>query len=134
MNMNEVYPSKYIKAADLQGREITVTIDRVEMEVLGEGANQQNKPVIYFQGKDRGLVCNKTNSNSIVAAYGFESNDWRGKQIVLFSEWVEFRGKSDWAIRVRPPGAPIASTNTFPPDRDQEQTAEPVSIDDEIPF
>ena len=132
MNMNDVYPSKYIKASDLQGKEVTVTIDRVEMEVLGEGANQQNKPVIYFQGKERGMVCNKTNANSISAAYGFESNDWRGKQIVLFAAWIEFQGKSDWAIRVRPP-TPGKTESTSEPTV-QSVSLEDSIVDDEIPF
>ena len=100
MNMNEVYPSKYIKAADLREKDVSVTIDRVEMEDMGDGAM---KPIVFFQGHTKGMVCNKTNSNTISGVYGFESDDWKGKPLVLFKQWVEVQGKSDWASRVRPP-------------------------------
>ena len=126
MNMNEVYPSKYIKAADLREKEVSVTIDRVEMGEMGDGTM---KPVVYFQGHTKGMVCNKTNSNAISSAYGFESNDWTGKQLILFQQWVEFQGKSDWAIRVKPPI----------PDKTESPTTKTISmedsiVDDEIPF
>lgn len=102
MNVNDAFPSKYIKADDLQGREVTVTIDRVEMENIGQGQNQDRKPVAYFQGKQKGLVLNKTNSMNIASVYGPETSGWTGRQVTLFSAWVDYQGKSVQAVRVRP--------------------------------
>jgi len=99
MNINDVYPSKYLKASDLQGKEITVTMDRVEEESVGQDGD--TKPVLYFQGKQKGIVLNKTNSNNIMGAYGAETDNWSGKQIVLYSTYVDFAGKSVEAIRCR---------------------------------
>ena len=58
MDINAAFPGEFLKAADLQGRQAAVVIDRVEMQKVGD----DHKPVAYFQGKDRGLVLNKTNA------------------------------------------------------------------------
>jgi hypothetical protein len=57
------------------------------------------KPVAYFEGKDKGLVLNKTNSNTISAAYGDETDDWVGAEIVLYETMVEFQGQRKPGIR-----------------------------------
>jgi hypothetical protein len=72
MRMSSAFPSNYLRAADLQGRNVTVTIDRVAMEDIGG----DHKPVLYFRGKEKGMVLNKTNGNNISAAYGDETDDW----------------------------------------------------------
>lgn len=99
MNINEVFPSKYLKAADLQGRQVTVKIDHAEQELVGD----DRKLILYFQGKEKGLVCNKTNANNIAYLYGPDTDDWRGCEITLFEAMVDFQGKTVAAIRVRAP-------------------------------
>lgn len=101
MNINEVYPSKYLKADDLQGREVRVTMQAVEMEKIGD----DNKPVLYFKGKDKGVVLNKTNASMIGSAYGTETDDWIDQPLILFSVMVDFQGKVAPAIRCRIPTA-----------------------------
>ena len=49
MKMSEEFPSKYLKAADLQGREVRVTMAHVEREKIGDDA----KPVLYFKAKPK---------------------------------------------------------------------------------
>lgn len=98
MNINGAFPSKYLKAADLGHTQPTVTIDRVEIEQMQD---DEPKPVLYFQGKDKGLVLNKTNSNTITDILGSdETDDWAGKRIRLFVTKVEFQGRRVDAIRV----------------------------------
>lgn len=98
MDINAAFPSQYLKAADLQGREIPVTMARVVMEKVGT----DQKPVLYFQGKDRGVALNKTNSMTIASVYGSNTDTWPGKQVVLFPAWVDYQGKQVQAIRIRP--------------------------------
>ncbi len=74
MNINDQFPSKYLKAADLQGRNVTVKMARVEQEKIGDDM----KLILYFQGKERGVVLNKTNANNIASLYGGETEDWYG--------------------------------------------------------
>jgi hypothetical protein len=108
MNVNDIFPSNYLKASDLKGAQPRVTIDKVEMETIGQGDNQQHKPVIYFVGKDKGLMANKTNMNAIAMVYGPETDDWHGAEIILFEAMVDFQGKVSPAIRIKiPPRKPM---------------------------
>ena len=99
MRVSQAFPSNYLKAADLQGRNVPVTMNRVEMEDIGG----DHKPVLYFNGKDKGVVLNKTNANNIAQLYGDDTDNWIGQDVVLFSAWVDFQGKSVEAIRIRGP-------------------------------
>ncbi len=100
MNLEQMYPSKWAKAGDLQGQTIPVKITRVVMEDVGndDGA----KPVVYFEGMDKGLVLNKTNAMSIGLVHGDNTDAWAGKTIELFPAVVLFQGQNVPCIRVRP--------------------------------
>jgi hypothetical protein len=124
MLISAEFPSKYVKAADLGGREVKVIMQNVEREKLGDDM----KLVLYFKGKERGLVLNKTNSNTIVDSYGDDTDDWFDQPLIMFSVMVDFQGKVGPAIRVRVPTAkdnkpakrdPISSgVSDFPGDND----------------
>jgi hypothetical protein len=128
MNVNEVFPSNYLKAADLQGREIPVMIDRVEMESFG----QDQKAIVYFRNKQKGVVLNKTNAMNIAGAYGDDTDGWVNQPVVLFSVWTDFQGKSVQAIRIRP-----GTMAQAPSPRQHPQTTPP-PVDDmgdqSVPF
>ena len=96
MNINDTFPSDYLKAADLKGRKIKVTIESVEIKKLGD----DTKPVVYFSGKDKGLVLNKTNAMVIASAYGPETDGWVGRPLHLYSAKVSFQGSMVDALRV----------------------------------
>lgn len=129
MKISETFPSKYLKAGDLQGRDVRVTMGNVELEKLGNDM----KPVLYFKGKERGLCLNKTNSNTIAEAYGDDTDHWFGQEIILFSVMADYQGKVGPAIRVRvPPRAPIRREDPIS-SGPQRQTA-PADLDDSIPF
>jgi len=139
MKMSETFPSKYLKAADLQGREVRVTMANVEMEKIGD----DNKPVLYFKGKDRGVVLNKTNAGTISDSYGDDTEDWFDQPLILFSVMVDFQGKVGPAIRCRVPTAkdnkqkadPISSGVTEQPRRAIGGVSDNLdSLDDSIPF
>ena len=128
MKSSDIFPSKYLRAADLNGQEPILTIDRVEMELLGD----ERKPVVYFRGKERGLVMNKTNFTAIEEISGEEDTDnWAGTKVKLITAKVEFQGKRVPAIRVEP-----APRNTGTAQRQPPPPPEPVQEinDDDIPF
>ena len=130
MNINEAFPSKYLKASDLQGRSIPVVMDRVEMEDIGRG---EEKLILYFQGKAKGMVLNKTNANNIAALYTPDTDNWAGRQIVLFEAMVDFQGKTVPALRIKAPqmnGAGKTKTKQVFNDADMP----PSDMSDEIPF
>lgn len=99
-NIDNVFPSNYLKASDLGESQPVVTIDRMEIEAIGR--NKEMKPVLYFQGKQKGLVLNKTNAAKIAQLTGSkDTDDWIGCQIRLYATEVEFGGEAVEAIRVK---------------------------------
>jgi hypothetical protein len=97
MKMNDVFPSNFLKSEDLQGREVNVIINTYKMETVGS----DNRLVIYFKGKEKGFVCNKTNADRIAHYYSDDLDNWIGKGILLGTELVTFQGKTSEAIRVK---------------------------------
>lgn len=100
VKMSEAFPSKYLRAADLRGQEAHVTIRGCAMENLGDN---ESKPVLYFNESQKGLVVNKTNSNTMVRLYGDDTDAWTGKQLILFAMPVEMKGEMVEGLRVRGP-------------------------------
>ncbi len=125
MRISAAFPSEYLKAADLQGRQVTVQIDRVEMRDIGD----DHKPVLFFQGKEKGVVLNKTNANNISFAYGDDTDAWAGKQVILYEAMVDFQGRSVQAIRIR---VPMPTTKAQRQATESENPAK--GLNDEIPF
>ncbi|KKM19362.1 hypothetical protein LCGC14_1656440 [marine sediment metagenome] len=125
-NVNNMFPSKWLRASDLQGKEPTVTIERMTMEDVEQGKDAQ--PVLHFAGKDKGLVLNKTNAMNVATIYGPETDAWIGKNIQLFTTFVDFQGRSVEAIRVKPVQPSSAPAPAAP------EPAGPHDPLDEIPF
>ena len=97
-NINQLFPSKYLKAEDVKAG-VTVTIAGMKMEKVAEG--EADKPVIYFHGKQKGLVLNKTNAQMIAHITGsFDTDEWANKMVYLHSEPVSFQGRIVDSIRV----------------------------------
>lgn len=124
-----LYPSKYVKHADLLGKPVDVIIEAVTTEVFENG----EKPVVTFRGRKKALVLNKTNAYAIGEEHGDDTDRWIGKRITLYPARVEYRGKFVDSIRVRvgATAAPIA-----PPSAEPLQQVPPADIgdyDDEVP-
>ena len=132
MRVSDAFPSNYLKPSDLQGRAVTVKMDRADFKKLG---NDQ-KLVLYFIGKEKGMVLNKTNANNISYLYGDDTDLWHGNEITLFEAMVDFQGKTVPAIRVRGPQRAAANrtSNQAPPPRQPEMAGANSDMDDQIPF
>ena len=117
MNMRNAFPSTYLKASDLNGKPTTAVMANVVMEKIGN----DEKPVLFFDGKKKGLALNRINTSVIVDKHGEDSEVWRGNTLVIFPSRTEFKGEMVDCIRVR-----------FPEEALEEPTA--AQDDDEIPF
>jgi hypothetical protein len=139
-NIYEAFPSHYLKASDLQGREVAVTIERVEFEPVGR--EREMKAIVSFVGKTKGMVLNKTNARKIVEIVGSAlTEDWYGTTITLYPTECEFGGETVDCLRVKaaartarplplprvPPAPPVARSNGA------ATHTEPITADD-IPF
>ena len=109
MKMHDVFPSRFLKADDLEDGDLTVTIhdsDPVTHEEFPQKGKPtpESKPILHFS-QPRGtksLVLNKTNWTAISKALGSDdSDDWCGRQITLYATEVESFGEMTMAIRVR---------------------------------
>ncbi len=133
MKISETYPSKYLKAFDLAGQDRAVKIRACVQEELGQGAEKEVKPVLYFDGGQKGLVLNKTNATAIAEDYGDDTEAWIGRDIVLFVREVDYKGKLTPSIRVRVQKAPQAVVPPRPaPGAPAAPDAAP--LNDEIPW
>lgn len=139
MRISSAFPSDYLKASDLQGRAVTVTLSRVTMGEIGGDL----KPILYFQNKEKGMVLNKTNANKISEIFGDDTDTWEGGEVTLYEAMVEFQGKTVPAIRIRmPPRKAQAQVinNGNVHTQQSPQQAPPATkttaeiIDDDIPF
>jgi hypothetical protein len=103
-SLSELFPTQNLSAGDLNGKEVTVTIESVSVEKIGDDV----RGILSFRGAQKRLVLNKTNAYAIGEHYGEgEANDWVGKQITLYPTTTMYQGKRVACIRVRvtPPAA-----------------------------
>jgi len=116
MNVNDFYQneSKWLKASDLKrdGKPVKaeVTIDRPEVVEFKDGTK---KIGLFFAGREKGLVLNKTNANLIAEQYGQNMDDWRGKKIKIYPTTTDFGGERVECIRVEQ-YVPEATTEDVP--------------------
>lgn len=131
-NINDSFPSNYVKASDLKGNQAVVTIDRVEFEPVGR--DKEMKAVVYFVGKSKGVVLNKTNARKITEITGSAlTEEWRGHAIVLYPTETEFAGETVECIRIKPVAKSAMSRMTPAPPPPVESHSAPLT-DDDIPF
>src|SRR4029077_6678042 len=100
-----LFDRDYIGAFDVQGRDVTVKITKViGGELTAVGGRKSKKPILYFEGKERGMICNKTNAKTVAAMFGNFTESWVGKRITLFVTQTRdpSTGGDIDCIRIRP--------------------------------
>ena len=130
--IDDVFGGSTLKAADLQGKTVPVTIESFEIVEFSEG----KKVVLSFVGKEKVLVCNKTNARTIGNIHGEHLENWIGKQIKLFQSQTDFQGKSVPCIRVQiEQGVESVPALQRPPAQDGPKPAhDPILDDNSVPF
>ena len=99
MHIDQLYPSRFLRCADLNGQPMRVVIKGVSREDVGG----EVKNVLSFTGGAKSLIMNKTNARAIAKALGCDdTKDWRGKAITLVPAVTDFKGETTDCIRVRP--------------------------------
>ena len=139
MNVDQVYQKKWVACSDLNGTEMRLEISQVTLEDLGTGDQVEHKVAIWFRGAKKGCLLNVTNKNAIRKVYGGETDDWIGKQVVLYPAVTDFKGDTVECIRIKIPAGVVVAPNppvapALPPDTAQTQDLDQQVIDDEIPF
>lgn len=98
LDYDQLFPGRFMKAGDFQGKDVTMTIDSIELEDLPQdkGADR-TRGIIGFQKTKKKLVLNRTNGECIKAMFGRDTGEWIGKRVTLWP--APFDG--DIAIRVK---------------------------------
>ena len=83
--------STWLKAADIAGKNVSVVISEVGSISFDAKEDQaaQTKATIQFEGKDKGVVLNATNTGILIDAYGAESSEWITREIGLSTRSYE---------------------------------------------
>jgi len=137
-NINDVFPSKFLKAHELNGAQPIVTIERVEFEPVGR--DREMKAVVYFVGKSKGVVLNKTNATKIIEISGSAiTEEWPGTRVRLYATEATFGGESYDVVRFKAPGGKPAAMGRMtpappPPPVDHDDSHSGPLTDDDIPF
>jgi hypothetical protein len=131
MKLQDLFPSKYLRAADIQGKPRVVVIDHVTHEDFKDDGANVKKTVLHFRGNGTApVVLNKTNWKMLVAITGEDDDEnWAGTSIELRSEKVNAPGgKIVDSIRVHE--APPEDSEAPKP---KKAKAAVVDFNDEIP-
>jgi hypothetical protein len=129
MTRDEVFPSKYLKAADLNGKPYIVIIESAPYETLkGLDGKEAQKVVLHFKNAEKTLPLNLTNFDAVCDATGcLDTEDWPGQKIELYPSRTPMGGKTVDCIRIRRPSGSRPPTATPPP-------PPPAEMNDEIPW
>ena len=77
--------SNDLKAKDFIGKNLKVKISQVEIRKFPatDKMPASEKPALHFEGRDKTLVLNATNVQTLISAYGQSDSDWVGRTIGL---------------------------------------------------
>lgn len=101
----DMMDSDYLFAADLRGKDRTVTIAKVTAgQLVGSGGKKTRKPLVYFAESSTGkpLGMNTTNCRTVATLYGNDTEGWIGKKITLYPTTTSVGGETVECIRIRP--------------------------------
>lgn len=134
MNFDEQFPRRthYLYGADLDGKNVTATIEKVEFEEMRHPRDKKamvKRAVLYFVDHAKGLILTQDADDDdgqeqtpacrqLIAVHGPRSENWSGKMVELYPESGEAFGKPYCAVRIRaakPDSAPSAPAKPAAP-------------------
>lgn len=112
MKKEQLFPSRYMKGADLGGKTWSFRISRVALEEMkNQKGEVEKKAVVYFKGPKKGLIVTPTIFDQIATATGQDDTDhWPGHLVAIYPTNVSAFGQMYLVIRVRPSETPAAET------------------------
>jgi hypothetical protein len=126
MDMRRFSGPHFIKIADVRDGPI-----QAQIAVVREG--KYDKPDLVFDSGDV-LSLNATNNQTLVRAYGANSEDWVGKEIELLLGEAPYQGRQIESVTVRPISPPLKPADQKRPAAKPPAESTTGDMDDEIPF
>ncbi len=116
MELDELYPSKYLRGSDLQGHFVNVKIERVALERFydQQSRSEIEKLVVYLVGKKKALIAGKSLAYEIAGACKSNNTDtWPDQEFVLFTERKLIFGRELDVLRAKAKVAENATETGF---------------------
>ncbi len=109
LDYDELFPGRFLKSGEFQGKDVTLRIAGVDIEELPDEKGTPNKDgvrvrvrgIISFEKTKKQLVLNRTNGECIKALFGRKTDDWIGRRVTFFPAVVDAFGEQTTAVRVR---------------------------------
>lgn len=136
MNYRSMFPKQYLAAEDLDGREVTLTIAKLEREKVKTDSGTEQKWTIHFQEMldrvkrdpnaiNKRLIANITQARMIAKLYGNETDNWIGERITIYPTTCNAFGDPHTpCIRIR---------DRVPPPKEQREPDAPDQVPAEDP-
>lgn len=100
LTYERAFPGRFLKAGLFNDKTVILTITKAYMEVLEGDKGEENKLILGFAGKDKELICNKTNAFCLKEMFDNKIANWVGKRVAFFPTKVAFGKKQVDAIRI----------------------------------
>lgn len=112
MHFRLMYPTDFLCAADLRGKDVSLTIAKlVREELRAEDGDQEGAWVVHFEEMEKRpkeqrkkWVLNKTCAKVVAKLHGTETDAWSGKKVTLYPTTCMAFGERVECIRVREGG------------------------------
>lgn len=126
MKTSQMIVSKFLRKEDFDDDQIC-TIRGIKQENVGKEDSPEMRWTLYFTEHQKAMVLNVTSIRVLEAAFGDESDDWKGKKVTVYVDPnVSFQGRVVGGLRLRPIKEKVSkAAQTEPPDDFDK---------DEIPF
>lgn len=84
MDYSLLFPNRFLKAVEFKGKDVTLTIEKIEIETLEGDKGAKAKGIISFRETKKQLVLNRTNAECLAGMFGRDTDNWLGKRVTLF--------------------------------------------------
>lgn len=97
---------KYLKGEHLGSRRVTATIARIVEETTHPNGRAEETPVMYFAGKQKGLILTPSNRATLKDLFGDNIGNCIGKTVQLEAVPMLVAGKHTLPVRIFPAPQP----------------------------
>jgi hypothetical protein len=87
VDFDQLYPGRFIKAGELLGKKVTLTVtDIAHEELVGDDGKPSTKVTLSFKETPKRHVCCKTNAICMREMFGRKLPEWKGKRVTFFPD------------------------------------------------
>lgn len=109
MKLSDMIESKYLKQSDVDAETLVTITGLKRVNVARDDEDPEYRWTVKYQEFPKPMVLNVTNLKRLGKALGDDTDEWIGKQVVLYVDPdIEFGGNVVGGLRVRAARSPAA--------------------------